>query len=195
LSIISHYFLHPLTDLNKTSHAEAMQLLHRTSIIALIFTIMTLAAGCAGVSIAEPPVKEPLSQLYRADFDQIWRNIQLAMRRYPVRVNNIDAGILETDYIKADKLFSMPSETPPRPGVRYKIIVRGIKGSVEGKPAVEVKLQKIVEMQENFFEGFRTVPSDGLEEQTILYRIGRYLEIDQMLGKTQTPATAPSPKK
>ena len=163
----------------------------------LILGFMALNLGCAEVSVVEPPIKEPLSHIYRANFDQVWRNIQLAMRRYPVRVNNIDAGVLETDYIKGDKIFSepAPAEVKPQPGLRYKITVRAVKGNSEGTPVVQVTLLKTSELQENFFDGFRPIPTNGLEERTILYRIGRFLEIDQILAKAAQGSGLTAPNK
>ena len=145
--------------------------------------VVLAVTGCSNMVVVEPPVKDPPARLFYGSFDQIWRNIQLTLRKYPVRVNNIDGGILETDYIKDEKLFSSPMEAHTKPGTRYKLTVRAVKGQVEGKPVIKVTFLKLVELQKNFFEGFQPISSDSLEELALLYRIGRFTELDQLLSK------------
>ncbi|MCC6278319.1 MAG: hypothetical protein IT289_10440 [Oligoflexia bacterium] len=148
-------------------------------------SILLLATGCVGNPIEDPPIKEPESRIYFDSYEQVWRAVQLALRKYPVRINNIDLGVLETDYIKGDKLFSDPKDGRPRPGLKYKINMRVVRGRVEGRAAVNVTVLKTSEIQPDFFSSTQQIPSDGLEERALLYRIGRFLDIDRMLTKAQ----------
>lgn len=159
--------------------------LKKLSLVVAGFLILLTLSACETTNpLADPPVTEPEIHVFYDDYDQIWRAIQLAVRKYPVRLNNIESGLLETDYIKGDKLFADPSEGgPPKANVRYKINVRAIKGKDSGKPATKVTVTKTAEIQPDFFTGFKEIPSNGLEEQTIMYRIGRYLEMDRKLAQ------------
>ncbi len=152
----------------------------RIQSFAIDFTFLSLilmALGCAEMEINDPPVKEPVSQVFTVSYEKVWRAVQLATRRFPLKINVYDAGVLETDYIKGDKLFSDPNNTKPPAGVRYKIIVHAIKGTIDNQNRIKVIVQKQAKSQSDFFTGYRPIDSNGLEEKTILYRISRYADL------------------
>lgn len=157
--------------------------MRRTLALWAVLMIFTGIAGCADNPIDDPVLKEPESRVFYENYDDLWRAIQLAVRKYPVHLNNIESGILETDYIKGDKIFSDPPEKFNKPGLRYKITIRAVKGKISDKPAVKVVVVKTAEVQPDFFTGYQPFPSDGYEENTLLYRIGRYLDLDKLLNK------------
>jgi hypothetical protein len=139
--------------------------------------------GCADNPIADPSPKDPPSHAFKESYDDVWRAIQLALRKYPVRLNNIESGVLETDYVKGDQLFAEPVPGRAKQGMRYKILVRAVRGKIDGKQAVKVIVSKTPEIQPDFFTGYRPTSSDGLEEDVLLYRVGRYIELDKLLSK------------
>lgn len=163
----------------------------RTSFNNLIGVLFVAVAvlpftGCETANpLMDPPIDEPKTSIFRDEYDQVWRAIQLAVRKYPVRLNNIESGLLETDYVKGDKLFADPSEGgPPKASIRYKLEIKAVKvKNSEDKQAVKVVVTKVAEVQPDFFTGFKEIPSNGLEEQTLLYRISRYLEMDRKLSQ------------
>jgi hypothetical protein len=159
---------------------------------ALIFSAVLWLGGCSTEVVQEPPVKDPPAKVFESSFEEVWKATQLAMAKYPVRVNTMDSGILETDFVKADKFFHDPAEAKSKPGLRYKITVRIVKGKVSKKNATKVTVLKSAELQSDFFSGYQAAPSNGLEEQSILYRIGRHLTMDKML---EAAASQPVPEK
>ena len=166
--------------------------MHRRSNSFVLLFFATLAAAISIAACTEPDplrdpaVTEPENHVFYDEYDSVWRAIQLAVRKYPVRLNNIESGILETDYIKGDKIFVDPSEGgPPPSAARYKINIRAIKGKDEGKGAVKVVITKVTEIQPDFFTGFKEIPTDGLEERTIMYRVGRFLDLDKKLSQVK----------
>lgn len=148
--------------------------------LSLLF-VFSMQVGCAEVEIYDPPLKEPAARFYFYPYEEVWRAIQLAVRRYQIPVNNFDSGILETKFVRGDKIFSNPTGSKSGSGVRYKLIIRAVKGRFEGKKATKVTILKQSERQPDFFSGYQTVPSNGLEERALLYRIGRYLEIEELV--------------
>lgn len=118
-------------------------------------------------------------------YDSVWRAAQLALK-YPIAVNNMDNGILETDFIKALDGFTAPHETKrPSDGIRYKITLSLARGRVEGKDSVRVNIIKTLEKKRDFFSEPESLESDGLEEKTIFYRIERELIVEEALKKAQ----------
>jgi len=144
-------------------------------------------AGCIEKEIAsDPPVTEPQSRIFYASYDEVWRAVQLALRKYPIRMNNIESGQLETDYIKGDKLFTEPVEEKKKFGMRYRILIHAVRGKFEDRAATKIICTKVPEIQRDFFTGYQGIPSNGLEENIILYRVGRFLEMDHVLSKVSS---------
>lgn len=118
-------------------------------------------------------------------YDSVWRAAQLAVK-YPISVNNMDNGILETEFIRASEGFSSPvEESQPSSGVRYKITLVLAKGRVNNKESVRVTITKAVEKNRDFFSESEALPSDGLEEKVIFYRLERELVIEEALKKAK----------
>jgi hypothetical protein len=106
------------------------------------------------------------------------------MIRYPQRVDNTEAGIFETDYVKGDARFRPPQQKEPfSPGYRYRILVRLVRGRTDDRPATKVQISKKSELVRDFFSDANSLKSDGLEEQVILYRISRELQLARAIAK------------
>jgi hypothetical protein len=156
--------------------------LFKTSVLLSLLGL--LFVGCVEKELAlDPPVTDAPSKVFYANYDEVWRSVQLALRKYPVHLNNIESGLLETDYIKGDKLFAEPVEDKTKFGMRYKLTIRAVKGKINDKSAIKIICTKVPEIQRDFFTGYQPISSNGLEENLVLYRIGRYLEMDYMLSK------------
>lgn len=153
--------------------------------------ISNLLFGCLLASCVSPaPVSRtkdlsrPIHQkVFYFPYDNVWRAAQLALK-YPISVNNMDHGVLETDFIKADDGYIAPdAKKIPSSGIRYKITMIIAKGRVEGREGVRVTINKQVEKKRDFFSESETLPSDGLEEKVLFYRMERELVIDEALKK------------
>jgi hypothetical protein len=131
-------------------------------------------------------VESSLTQkIYMYSFDSVWRASQLTLK-YPISVNNMDSGVLETEWIQALDGFQSPTETKlPSSGVRYKITLTLTRGKAQNKESVRVNIFKKIERKRDFFSEPEPLQSDGLEEQVIFYRIERELVIEEALKKAQ----------
>jgi len=128
----------------------------------------------------------PREQVYYATYEEVWRATNLVLQPYPLRVSNMDQGILETDGIRGFRIFTpVYKRESTSSAEQYKLVARVIKGSLERKAATKVTLTKDVTLQSDFFSDPKFLPSDGLEEKTILYRIGREIQIERALAKAQ----------
>ena len=160
-------------------------------IISLLFSLSFLC-GCAlfekdtGVIKIHGLTDPPYQRLYDASYEQVWRAVQISLSHYPIAINNMDSGILETDFIRMDRGWLAPEQPPVPPGgQRYKINVQVARGASSefGKEVIRVRVTKNVVTQRDFFSSLTELPSDGLEEHIILYRIQREVEIDKALEK------------
>ena len=121
-------------------------------------------------------------KLYTQPFESVWRAAQLTIK-YPVAVNNIDVGVLETDWIRAEEGFQSPDSETKNAGVRYKLVLTMVKGNSNGKPMARVTLKKMIERRRDFFSDGEGLVSDGVEEANLLYRIERELVIEEAIKK------------
>jgi hypothetical protein len=130
-----------------------------------------------------PPIILPV---YFAPYEDVERAVKQAMTQYPQKIDNPDAGIYETDWIKGDARFNPPHQAPSYPdGFRYRLLVRIVKGKSEAKPAIKVIISKTGELQRDFFAAPEPIPSDGLEEMVVLYRIQRELALEKAIRRSQ----------
>lgn len=165
-----------------------------SSLLNLVFkgSSLILLLGFAGCSLFDPPVQNdkptpPEKKVIFAPYDQVWRAGQLAMGKYPLSSNNMDTGLVETELIRGPEGFKTPLQTKAySSGVKYKLVLRMVKGVVNGKEAVRVSVAKKMEINRDFFSSPEQMVSDGLEEKVIVYRMERELAIEGALRKAAT---------
>lgn len=152
-------------------------------------------SGCATASDKlekKLKVGEPVARVYYAKYEEVEAAIKQAMIRYPQRVDNTEAGIFETDFVKGEARFRSPiSTTDYSPGYRYRLLIRLVRGKNEERSAVKVLVTKAPEIARDFFATPESLASDGLEENVVLYRIGREIA----LAKAMVRATEKDNKK
>jgi hypothetical protein len=164
--------------------------------ITLLTTLGVVLCGCT-TATSKLEAKEsrggPFARVFFAKYEEVEAAVKQAMIKYPQRVDNTEAGIFETDYVKGDARFTPPhKETKLDHGYRYRILLRLVKGKVEGKPSVKVQVTKRIELVRDFFSEPELLTSDGLEEDVILYRIYRELTIGKAITKASEKASQSS---
>lgn len=128
----------------------------------------------------------PREQVYFASFDEVWRAVNLVLQPYPLRISNMDQGMLETDMIRGNRVWTTPFKSDLAASAEtYRLTVRVIKGMLENRAATKVTMVKDVQVQRDFFSDPRSLPSDGLEEKSLLYRVSREIQIERALAKAQ----------
>jgi hypothetical protein len=159
--------------------------------------LSTALSGCAtAVDRLEAKEKRggPDNRIFFAKYEDVENAVKQAMIKYPQRIDNTEAGIFETDYVKGDARFKPPhKDIKLDNGYRYRILLRLVKGKTEGKPSVKVQVVKRVELVRDFFSEPEQVPSDGFEEEVILYRIFRELTLARAIVKSAEKANGGSP--
>jgi hypothetical protein len=156
----------------------------------LIFSSLAVGnlVGCAlfRENNGPPTAFEPREQIFYGSFDSVWRVAQIALQAYPMRINNMDTGVIETEPIKGYKVWTPPYDPDSATGgLSYVINMRVTKLDDDDRKSVKVSIVKNIELAKDFFSEVAHLPSDGMEEKTILYRIGRELAIDRALERAQ----------
>ncbi len=160
------------------------------SILKLKLFALLVAILCSGCS--SMPEKKPLSysKVYKAKFEEVWRACQQALIKYPMRINNMDTGILQTEFIKGNRAFKPPTmKEDYSSGYRYRLKLRLVKGNLsKSREAVKVTVAKDTEIKTDFFSDPKRLESDGLEEKVILYRIEKEISVERALQRAQKKA-------
>lgn len=150
------------------------------------FLFLSVSVSCTSAGLKSKSKKSSLAtpqKVFFGTYDNVWRAAQLSLK-YPISANNMDSGVLETDFIKGDDGFRPPNEEDiPSSGIRYKLRMILVKGKVDGRDSVRVTIKKEIEKRRDFFADPEIIPSDGLEEMVIFYRMERELVIDEALKK------------
>lgn len=128
----------------------------------------------------------PREQIFYANFEEVWRSVNLVLQPYPLRVSNMDQGMLETDEIRGFRVYAPPYKSEAAAsGETYRMTIRVIKGALSSRAATKVTVVKDSQLRTDFFSDPKSMPSDGLEEKSLLYRIGREIQIERALAKAQ----------
>lgn len=135
----------------------------------------------ACVSTPTPQEDKIYTKSFRASFDEVWRAAQQAVISYPLKVNNMEQGTIQTTLLRSHTYFKPPHlEKKHAGGYRYDLQLTLIK---ESKTITAVSLQKKLQVYKDFISKPVDLISDGLEETALLYRIEREIEIDRNLTK------------
>lgn len=145
--------------------------------------LVAALAGC--VSSPTKPIIKTHEKIYRANFEETWRAVQQSIMPYPLRVNNMDTGQIQTTLIKGANAFQPPhTDEAPSGGYRYRLHFNVLKLSEQ---RTKVAISKKAELARDFFSEPEEQGSDGLEEKILLYRIGREIAIERQLVKATLP--------
>lgn len=129
--------------------------------------------------------KASKQKIFYAPYDLVWKAAHLSIK-YTIASENQDFGVIETDYVKAVDGWLPPDKTKPDyKSARYKLIFTFAKGmKKDGKEPTRLTIEKKVEIFPDFISEKQIVPSDGLEELALFYRIEREIIIANALKKS-----------
>jgi len=129
------------------------------------------------------------SRVYLTDFNTAWQAVLESLKAVPIDIPNRDAGFIQTRWIEntAIKNFTDSfgtADTYLKSQYRLRVsLSRG--GNYNGVPAVKVTVQKDQLIQRDVLDGWRPVETDSIEENTLLYRIGRLITIKTQLTQIE----------
>ncbi len=129
-----------------------------------------------------PSITHSVSKVFHADYQKIWSATMLALEDYPIEEENNEKGYLKTESIPIETIWKFPVEREDTLKVaKYTIHIKIIKGRSKSQPAVQVSVLKKTILQKGFIDNPKRIPSNGLEERSILYRIHREISIERAI--------------
>ncbi len=146
-----------------------------------LFTLLFIMLTAACVSSPLPEENRAYERTFRADFDQTWRACQQAVISYPLKINNMEQGTIQSTILRSHVYFKPPHLGKKHAGgYRYDISINLIK---EADQLTKVSIEKNLQVYRDFVSKPENLISDGLEENALLYRIQREIEIDKEISK------------
>jgi hypothetical protein len=133
------------------------------------------------------PVEKNYERKFRASFDEVWRACQQAIISYPLKVNNMEQGVIQTTMLRSHTYFR-PPHIPKKhaSGYRYSLSFNLLKDS---EKETTISIHKNLLVYRDFISKPEDLTSDGLEEAILLYRIQREIEIDRSILKASKSKT------
>ena len=144
-----------------------------------LFFISFLFSACTTLDSLDTDL-HPISKIFHADFQRVWRATILALEDYPIASEDNEKGSLQTEKIPDEKIWQFPAKQKKKiEAAYYTLHIQLVKGKLKKRSVVKVSVLKKIKVQKGFIEGSTRQASDGLEEKAILYRIARELKIEQ----------------
>ncbi len=150
----------------------------------------TLLTGCASYQqfqyLAEE--YEVPSKIFPAEYALTWQSVLDVMRRYPLEKNDQESGILKTRWIDNTLEVNFADSFGTSDAVkaaRFKLVLNVTKGFKGSREVSKVTIYKRQVVEQDFLQGWKQVPSDGITEKTLLYRVEQVLKIEKKLKELE----------
>lgn len=123
---------------------------------------------------------------YNSDFNQTWLAVIQVMKSYDIEEQNQEAGFIKTRWIdntvEVNFADSFGNDDSVK-SARVRLVVAVTRGYKLGREVSKVTIQKRQLVENDFLQGFKEISTDGILEQTILYRIERVVAIDKKIAE------------
>ncbi len=119
------------------------------------------------------------TKIYISEYTLAWESAVDALKASPMDIVNRENGTLQTKWIDntAERnLIDSAGSVSSYIKAQYRFRVSLAKGFYDGKPSVKVSVQKEQQIQRDVLEGYINQESDGIQENSLLYRIGKVID-------------------
>ncbi|MAZ47616.1 MAG: hypothetical protein CME65_03585 [Halobacteriovoraceae bacterium] len=124
------------------------------------------------------------SKVYKADFNQTWQAVLQIMKRFDVSYNNQEAGKIKTRWMDNTLQVNFTDSFGSSDAVKaaeFKLLINVAEGFSYGRKVTKVTVFKRQRIERDFLQGWKEIPTDGIQEKTLLYRIGVIIDNDNKL--------------
>ncbi|MBF0208396.1 MAG: hypothetical protein HQK53_16075 [Oligoflexia bacterium] len=125
------------------------------------------------------------TKIFDADINKTWQAVIKVMRGYNFENQNQEAGVIRTAWEDNTSQMNFSDSFASNDSVKtakFRLVINVVKGSSGGKEMTKVSVYKRQLVEQDYLQGWKEVPSDGILERTLLYRINRILQIDKQLS-------------
>jgi hypothetical protein len=163
---------------------------HFLPLVALLLGVATGLLGCmtAYKKSVGANTLTSFNRVYTTDFNTAWQAVLDAMKSIRLDVTNREAGFLQSrwmDNTKEKNFSDGDGSTAPYMRAQYRFKVSVAKGIYNKVSAVKVSVQREQFAQRDALDENHPLESDSIEENTLLYRIGRIIAVKTRLTKLE----------
>ena len=143
--------------------------------------MLVLSSGCMSAykKSVGGDTDQVFAKIFLSEYPMAWEAAVDALKASPMEVVNRENGTLQTKWIDntAERnLLDSAGSVSPYTKAQYRFRVSIAKGSLEGKNSVRVSVQKEQQIQRDVLEGWRNQETDGIQENSLLYRVSKLIE-------------------
>lgn len=124
------------------------------------------------------------ARVYKADYNQTWQAVIIVMRKFDIAQQNQEAGFIKTRWmdntLEVNFADSFGSSDAVK-AAKYKMVINVVKGFRSSREVTKVTIYKRQLVEQDFLQGWKEVPTDGIVEKTLLYRVERLIARDNKL--------------
>lgn len=131
-------------------------------------------------------------RVYLTDSNIAWQSALDALKSVRLDVTNREAGLLQTRWIdntQAKNFSDSDGSTAPYMKAQYRVKVSVAQGVYSGRKAVRVTVQRDQIAIRDALDDYRSLETDSIEENTLLYRIGRIISLKTKLARIEEART------
>lgn len=167
---------------------------HVSSMFLTLVVLFIVGSGCTSAyrKSVGGEIQQVYSRYYLTDFNLAWQAALESLKSTRLDVSNREAGLVQTKWMEntneknfVDSFGNADSYLK----AQYRVKVTVARGVYKSKPAVRVTVMKEQLVQRDVLEGWKSTETDGIDEGTLLYRIGRIVHIKMKLGKMEEEKT------
>jgi hypothetical protein len=156
----------------------------------LVLGLLPLASGCMSAYLKSVggDSEQVYSRIFISDFSMAWEASVEALKTSPMDVVNRENGTLQTKWIDntAERnLIESAGSVSVYQKAQYRFRIQIAKGAFEGRPSVRISVQKEQQIQRDALEGWIHQSSDGIQENSMIYRIGKVIEIKNRMQEIE----------
>lgn len=160
----------------------------RAALVIGIAGVMLSACMTAYKKSVGADTQQVFTRVYATDFNLAWQAVLDSLKSARLDVSNRESGLVQTRWTNntAEKNFADgDGTTAPYMRAQYRIKVNLSRGFYKSRAAVKVTVQREQVVQRDALEDFRPQESDSIEENTLLYRIGRIINVRTRIAKLE----------
>ena len=163
----------------------------RTFLIALgLLTTLATFGGCMSAYRRSVGADQDqiFSRVYFTDLNTAWQSCLEALKSSALDISNRESGFIQTkwtDNTEQKNFIDDFGGTDMVQKAQYRFRVNVGKMFYHGQPAVKVTVQKEQLIMRDVLEGWVPQTTDSIEENTLLYRIGRIIYMKMKLQKIE----------
>jgi hypothetical protein len=136
--------------------------------------------------------EKSLSRIYNTEFNTAWQAALDALKSFRLDISNREAGFLQTrwtDNTGEKHLRDTFGSAQSYLKAQFRFRLNVDKGYFNGVQSIKVTVLKEQVAQRDVLEGFVSYPTDTVEENTLLYRIGRLISVRTKLDEQEQKKT------